>query len=287
MNKYTRLLVVQVYVCLQLFCSTAIASVEMLRFSVFDADSGEMVSARITVNDTVLTGRKYLVSREEESSVVMRVHADAGNEYYSREMTIFLAGLDRRPIFYIYLAKRSHEKRIYSRGNVYDASKYIGDRTQGDRAVALLDRMEREAGDTLKNVTQFWVYFNYNLASAYYNSCTTRFVDQCNKSEKILANLISNFYQYKRFFDNEKITIDKLKDPEVDLFSSKYIYQKILWEIQRNCADEAQNALDILRAKVDADQTLCSRLRIPLNSLDDLSKKVDLLRLQPTDSPAN
>ncbi|MEI2827659.1 MAG: hypothetical protein V9F04_15630 [Dermatophilaceae bacterium] len=281
MRKYKIRLGVKIYAFALFFCSTAMAApVEMLRFSVFDADSGSDVPARVTVNNSEIPNGEYWVPIDEESTIYVQVRAHAEHEYYTRGITIFLPGLDRRPIFNIYLAKRSQSSRLYSRGNVFAAAKYIGDKKEGDRAVALLNRIDHEAEETLRTVPIFAIFFNYNLASAYYNSCTMRFVDQCEKSRKLLEQLVSRFDQDRRFFDDDKITLDKLKAPEIDLFNSRYLYQKILWEIQRRRPDEAQTALESLRNDVDADPKLFERLKIRKEYLDDLSRQVEHLREQ-------
>lgn len=239
--------------------------VRSVKFIIYDADNNKPIPATVIVNGTSLTNGTYPLPADQDSRIALSVTAEAGEKYYSRTITIFLEGLNvAKPIFNIYLAGIQNNY-IYTRGAVRKASEFINDEF-ADRAVALLERINQESSPSLME-TQFGIYLKYNLARAYINNCTHKFVDQCNQGKEILTLLRNNYDKYSRMLSAEAVKKGDLDDKTPDDHYKRMEYLRAMWNMSAGRYDDAIKALDALIDEANQNSTITTTLKRSLDGL--------------------
>lgn len=221
--------------------------VESIKFSVRDADTNARLVSKIEIDNIELKGGEYELQPNQDSRIAINIRADAGSEYYTRTITVFLEGFNKSSLpFNIYLSQKK-PGYIYNRGTVKKASDYIN-KVYADRAVALLERINMEIEPSLMH-SQFGVHLKYNIARAYLANCTLKFVDQCMQAKEIFDSLLSGSESEKQWVLAERISVNELKNITVSRFYNRMKYLRALWDIKCNRYSDAKKAFQQLLNK--------------------------------------
>jgi len=240
--------------------------VTSVTFRTFDADTGADLIAKISVDGALVSNSQYILPQDADSQIAIEVSAEAGSQYYARNLTIFWEGLNRaKPIYKVYLAKLGLGSKIYTRGSVKAASEYIKEESV-DRAVALLERISEESSPSQK-ATQFGVYLQYKLAGAYLFNCTQRFVDQCSAAKSIFDDLYNKYDDQKQFFSAELISKQSLKNVDTESYYKRMAYLRAKWDLSCGRFEEAMKVFEELITAGENDPSLLKRLKLTLEGV--------------------